>query len=449
MTTCVAKPAGPRALSLETAAHFFSLSSTNLGRRGPGRGGFHPVHDQPFLPSNIVGFKLHPVKAALAVLLLVSLLHRQSSLAQAPNATGLSLVIRGPTDVLRVGDEIPIQFVISNHAKADFKYWDRDKDRSGRMHEFKLIAKTASGQSVPDPRLHNNSIGGGGVSSRVLKPGESFTKTIPLNLWALLEEPGRYEVLGTYLARDFSTNRLVPVIADPISITILPRTNEEMDDYIQSLNNQVAARLAIQAGNDRRVRDPLLEKLSWKLAWTCRSEAVPALLRIMDETDYNYGEIDALLFHIPHTQESRQAILQVFVRKGLISAKWGLLLVYDFKNEDMKPLIERALGVLNPGEWQVGVTLAALYYDDAFTDRLIALANGTNIQASIRDEAIKALAANRTDAGVKTLKALLNDPDGRVSAMAEDAIRQAYTSRGDARGRPLRPDDFDAKFQQP
>jgi hypothetical protein len=33
--------------------------------------------------------------------------------------------------------------------------------------------------------------------------------------------------------------------------------------------------------------------------------------------------------------------------------------------------------------------------------------------------------------------------------MAEDAIRCAYTWRGDARGRPLRPDDFDAKYQQP
>jgi hypothetical protein len=33
--------------------------------------------------------------------------------------------------------------------------------------------------------------------------------------------------------------------------------------------------------------------------------------------------------------------------------------------------------------------------------------------------------------------------------LTEDAIRYAYTARGEEKGRPLRPDDFDAKFQQP
>ena len=50
---------------------------------------------------------------------------------------------------------------------------------------------------------------------------------------------------------------------------------------------------------------------------------------------------------------------------------------------------------------------------------------------------------------MRTLRALLNDPDPAVSKLAEIAIRDAYTARGDARGRPLRADDFDAKYQQP
>jgi hypothetical protein len=54
---------------------------------------------------------------------------------------------------------------------------------------------------------------------------------------------------------------------------------------------------------------------------------------------------------------------------------------------------------------------------------------------------------NRTDEGVKTLKTLLNDPDSTISKMAEWAIRHSYTSRGAERGKPLRGDDFDAKFQ--
>jgi hypothetical protein len=45
------------------------------------------------------------------------------------------------------------------------------------------------------------------------------------------------------------------------------------------------------------------------------------------------------------------------------------------------------------------------------------------------------------------LKTLLHDPDPKTSQLAEAAIRNAYTSRGDARGRPLWADDFDAKLR--
>jgi len=37
---------------------------------------------------------------------------------------------------------------------------------------------------------------------------------------------------------------------------------------------------------------------------------------------------------------------------------------------------------------------------------------------------------------------LLNGSDPQISKTAEVAIRNAYTSRGDARGRPLRVDDL-------
>ena len=79
--------------------------------------------------------------------------------------------------------------------------------------------------------------------------------------------------------------------------------------------------------------------------------------------------------------------------------------------------------------------------------QLVALA--TNPSPHISSGAVYALALNRTDEGVKTLKTLLHDPDPKVSKLAEEAIRNAYTSRREARGRPLRADDFDAKFQQP
>jgi ankyrin repeat protein len=88
-----------------------------------------------------------------------------------------------------------------------------------------------------------------------------------------------------------------------------------------------------------------------------------------------------------------------------------------------------------------------LYWAAAFTKRLIAIATTPRINA--QNAAIEALAFNRTDEGVITLNTLLDDPDAKISKMTEDAIRNAYTSRGNARGVPLRPEDFDAKLRAP
>jgi len=172
------------------------------------------------------------VKAAWAVLVFVSLLRQQSGLAGVEDKNGLSLEIRCTNDVLKVGDEIPVEFILSNHGPADYKYTDRNYDRGGRMGEYKLAAKTASGESVPDARLHfRPGMGGGLGQPRLLHPDESFSKVIALNLWALITEPGRYKVMGVYeYDPGYSTS-------DPISITVLPRTKAEMHDYIQGFTN--------------------------------------------------------------------------------------------------------------------------------------------------------------------------------------------------------------------
>jgi len=94
-----------------------------------------------------------------------------------------------------------------------------------------------------------------------------------------------------------------------------------------------------------------------------------------------------------------------------------------------------------------GINVIEQFGSDDFTPQLIAIANDPgNIG---RNSAIDALAMNRTDAGVAALNTLLNDPDLKVRDWAERAIRAAYTSRDNVRGRPLKPDDFDAKYQAP
>ena len=55
----------------------------------------------------------------------------------------------------KAGDEIPIEFIISNLGTQDYKYENRTYDRSGRMNEYQLSAKQADGgvPSRPAPEL--------------------------------------------------------------------------------------------------------------------------------------------------------------------------------------------------------------------------------------------------------------------------------------------------------
>ena len=175
----------------------------------------------------------------------------------------LSLSIRCTNDVVKAGDEIPIQFIISNRGTVDYKYNDRNYDRGGRMWEYKLVAKTASGGVVPDARQHfqPGMLGGLGQFG-VLHPGESVSKVIALNLWALMNEPGRCEVMGVYSDDPGHST------SDPITITVLPRTEAEMHDYIQELTNNAGP-------------SGMSEDLVKKLMYTCSPEIVPILLKVM------------------------------------------------------------------------------------------------------------------------------------------------------------------------
>ena len=375
----------------------------------------------------------------------------------AENPLGLSLVIRCMNEVLKVGDKISIEFILSNHGTADYKYWNF-YDFDQRSGDCELSAATASGVAVPDPRSRYKGSPITSVTSLeyVLHPGESSTNIIALNHWALMKEAGGYEVRGAFVARFFSTNPVAPVKAEPIRITVLPRTQEEMHDYVRGLTNQIAARLPIQPGQNGGRYDPVLNDLLEKLMYSCSPEMVPTLLGVLYEPGPagNHTDLatEGLLNYAPQTEDTGKAIFEAAAKQGLNENMNYLFWFYDpakAEKEEMKPLIERALEPQNSGQWQAGATLARDYYDNAFLARLIAIASGTNTPDNARGEAMAALALNRTDEGVKTLKTLLNDPDPNISKRAEQAIRQAYTSRGNARGRPLRPDDFDAKFQQP
>ncbi len=110
------------------------------------------------------------------------------------------------------------------------------------------------------------------------------------------------------------------------------------------------------------------------------------------------------------------------------------------KPEEMYPLIEASLSIENPKAWTVGALAAQHYGNDRFTPRLIVLT--TDPKNKDRVQGIYALALNRTDEGVKTLKDLLDDPDPKVRYEVVRAIDTAYHHRGNSMGRPLKPEDF-------
>jgi hypothetical protein len=369
------------------------------------------------------------------------------------DAPVLSLTIRCTNEAVKAGDEISIEFRITNRGTNDYKYSDRTYDRSGRMDEYKLTATNESGAVVPDPRASNKNgwFGGGLYQYAILKPGQSFTKIIPLNRWALVKEPGRYTVVGTYPSEIYSTN-YTTVSSDPITVTVLPRTADEMDAYINDLASQLDAKL-MGKPNGKETRPPVqgLNEVVMKLMFTCNPKIVPSLLKSM----YDYGsgggfwESEAIRFYVPHSTEVRTALIEAATQHGL-GPNWtmsSLLKEFNCTKEEMKPLIARALASENEQEWAAGAGLAQQFGDDAFTKRLVAIAKTPRISA--QTAAIEALAFNRTDEGVKTLKELLNDPHQNIWTPLAFAIQNAYNYRRNTMGRPLRPDDFTVEDMKP
>ncbi len=360
----------------------------------------------------------------------------------------LSLSIRCTNDVVKAGDEIDIEFRITNKGTSDYKYADRTYDRSGRMNEYKLVATNSTGEAVPDPRASQQGgwFGGGLFQYKRLKPGESYTRTIALNRWALVKEAGQYEVRGFYTASWNNTNSAT-VISDPLRLIVQPRTPAEMDAYINDLTNRLEAKLSGQLNppNQSRPPDPVVNELVTKLMFTCSPRIVPSLLQSMFDSGSGGGfwEHEALTFYVPHSEETRQAILATATARGLgqNGSLLGLIHEYGFTKDELKPLIERALAPDNEPGWAAGAQLAQKFGDNTFMPRLIAIAKIP--RGNGQTAAISALGAHRTDEGVKTLKSLLDDPHENIWTPLAQALQNGYHQG------VLLPGDFTAQDVKP
>jgi hypothetical protein len=351
----------------------------------------------------------------------------------------LTLNIRSLTKSLQVGDPVPIEFTIKNIDNTFYDYQNRNYDRAGRMPEYELTAQFGPGTKVDDPRKDYPITSMGGLSSQAtLKQEESAKKTIDLNRWAVLTQPGKYTVTGIYQLE----NGKGAVRSKPIQIVLKPRTKSEMETYV----NQLRGGLAQPDGEK-------LDDVVQKLMFTQDPSVIPWLIDAMYNHKNNFWLCEALNFYMPR-ESVRSAILKASKERGLAPSSTSIL--YFLKRpwtpgsdplppEDWKEMIKRSLAADNPICWSEGSLAAQQHPNDTFSERLIAIAESPKAEG--RHQAIFALAFNRTDTSVKALKKLLNDPDASVRDTTKLAIKVAYGSRGNAPGRRMLDTDFEPSLR--
>ncbi len=398
----------------------------------------------------------------ISVLVLAVLVPSLDIQANKPGEPNLTLTIHCPKDEIKQGDEIPIVFTITNKGKSSYRYYDTDNFGHGirsRLAEYRLVAKRENGTVVPDPQEKlRGTYGYGGFPKQQIEHGESFTKTVALNQWALVKEPGRYRVTAIYYAAHlkappedrqaedasiacrppqespYSTGigvngRFIDGVprtairSAPIEITVKLRTDKEMGDYIRELSNKLKA---IKTPSTWRTKWEKREELIRKLMYTCDRRIVPMLIDSMyQQRGGPWAEVEAFEYYLPRDREIKNMILETVKNRGLVKPMLFVLRNFRCTPDEFKQIIPLSLASENLHIQSTAAEAARLYPDDEYTPRLITIATDPSNRA--RYQAIYALAYNRTDEGVKTLKALLESPDAGIRNTVSWAVRNAYT----------------------
>lgn len=371
---------------------------------------------------------------------------------------GLSLSIDCAQEQFRRGDEIPIIFTVTNNDAAPYSYDLDEHDRSGRVREYSLLATYQDGTEVPDPREDYVEGIGGGLSSGMgeIGTGGSYKRTVVLNRWALIKEPGRYSVVGTYSygvpypdsndTPNVRYVRTVKVESAPIEVVVSARSDREMGEYIEGLVKELGA---IEPSGDWDVvrrREAIIHRL----AYTCDERIVPTLLDLIYSNHHKNEVFDAretFLCYLPKSANIKESLLHAARTRGMVRGMEAPLERYGCSEREFKELVSAGLASDDPEVLAESIVVAQDYPDDAHMPRLIDLAQGIRrldpehrFAGSYRNWAIHAIAYNRTDDGIRVLKALLESPDEEVRDEARGAIYYAY------RRHPVRPKVCDQKL---
>ncbi|MGD2094539.1 MAG: hypothetical protein PVH77_05985 [Phycisphaerales bacterium] len=375
----------------------------------------------------------------------------------------LELKIHCPLKRIKQGDEIPIVFTITNKDKRAFKFEKRDYDRSGRMVEYALYVWGENGKAIPDPRenVQYGLAGGLGGGTGTIFTGQSFSRTIPLNLWALIKAPGRYTVKGNYSYffdfQDPNTKEYhsdyIQVESEPIEITVKRRGHWWMGRYIKKLLRELKSvkpspkpteasvnhrgrwwRIkyiinGLKSSKHSSALEPAKQRkaIISKLNYTCDERIVPTLIDLMynsQHTNEAFWAAEGFRCYLPKTAEIKNQLLKTVREHGLVPGMPGVLERYDCDEQTFKEIIGKSLYSDKTDILRTAVGAAHNHPNDGYTNRLVELA--IDVNSPVRIQAIYAIAFNRTDKGVKTLKTLLKDNNQEIQKITEDAVRQAY-----------------------
>jgi hypothetical protein len=178
------------------------------------------------------------------------------------------------------------------------------------------------------------------------------------------------------------------------------------------------------------------EKVIKRLIYTCEPRIVPILIELMYENHHKndaFWAKEGFVCYLPHDLKIKKAVLSAATKRGLARCMQSVLEVLGCNEEEFKQIIRISLISDDPDILSGGALAAQTHPDDEHIPTLVAIATDPNrpdpnrsFYAIERHQAIRAIAYNRTDEGVKALRTLLEDPDSGIHKTTKEAIQQAY-----------------------
>ena len=336
----------------------------------------------------------------------------------------LTLQIASPQSEYKLGDEIPIIFTIKNNGKGRFpedKHWMENLPWAWPkqsdvlvLPRLKLEARDEKGRLCQSPGLAALPEGVDAAQSIELDRGESCQRTITVNTQVLISKPGRYAISGSLVNQRVLGPEYAIAHSEQVEIVARRRTDDEMGEHLEKLLKEYRT-AGSSAARDLAIR---------QLAYTRDSRAVPILLEV------EYAGIApslteaAFSWYLPIADETRDMIWASAKEQGLTESIFFALRRFGCDDAKVEHLILGSLASENPRAVWAGLLAVVDFPNDSYTSLLVELAKVG--ESRIRARALRALAFNRTEEGVNTLRETLESSDEDIVKAAMNAIWTGY-----------------------